>query len=242
MDIEKRKAITKKELIRELLAVVLGVAIFLVFMNIYYHAQPEAARIAAEMTRKNGDLYFYSNSKKGVIIYSGAKVEEESYAPLAKALHDRGYNVAIPRMLFKFAIFSGARANEVIAANPQIEEWTIVGHSLGGTAASVYLYFQRPPKVDGLVFLGAYPYKDISALDISCLSIYGEYDGVMSRDDPFIPSAYYPKDTVFETIKGGNHVFFGDYGRAPDNTAPGISMSEQVEITAQLIDKAMGGT
>ncbi len=242
MDIEKRKAIVKKELIKELLAVVLGVAVFLVFMNIYYHAQPDSMRVAGEMTHKNGDLYFYSASKKGIIIYSGAKVEEESYSLLAKALHEKGYNVAIPRMLFKFAIFSGDRANDVITANPQIDEWIIAGHSLGATAASIYLYFQRPPKVKGLVFMGAYPYKDLSSLNIFCLSIYGENDGVMSRDDPFKPSAYYPKNTVFEIIKGGNHVFFGDYGRAPDNAVPGISMREQIDITANLIDKAAGGS
>lgn len=241
MDIEERKATAKKELIRELLVVALSVIVFLVFMNIYYHAQPEAMRIASEMTEKNGDLYFYSDSKKGIIIYSGAKVEEESYSLLAKALNERGYNVAIPRMLFKFAIFSGARANDVIAANPQVEEWAIAGHSLGGTVANSYINSYHPEKVKGLIFLGAYPYKDISDLDIFCLSIYGENDRIMSRDDPFTPSDYYPKNTVFETIKGGNHVFFADYGRAPDNILPGISMQEQIEITAQLIDKAMGG-
>ena len=48
------------------------------------------------------------------------------------------------------------RAQEVIAAYPEIQHWAVGGHSLGGAMAARFVY-QHPGAIQGLALWAAYP-------------------------------------------------------------------------------------
>ena len=80
-------------------------------------------------------------------------------------------------MPLSLAVFDADRAGEIIAAYPQIEHWSIGGHSLGGAMAASYVY-KNLDRGYGLVLWASYPASsnDLSSEDVPVLSIYGTRD------------------------------------------------------------------
>jgi len=76
-----------------------------------------------------------SQPTTGFIFYPGGRVDARSYAPVARAIAERGYLVVITPVPFNLAVFKPAAADAVIAAHPEIQRWAIGGHSLGGAMA-----------------------------------------------------------------------------------------------------------
>ncbi len=121
-------------------------------------------------------------NSKGMILYQGAKVEEEAYAYLGQTLSEQGFMVSIPRLPLNFGILGSGTAEAVIREHAKVEEWFLGGHSLGGEA--IAFYAEDPsPKLSGLYFLGSYPASDFSESDLAMLSIYGEFDGLSTVED-----------------------------------------------------------
>jgi acetyl esterase/lipase len=177
----------------------------------------------------------------GFIFYPGGKVDYRSYAPQARAIAEAGYLVVIPEMPLNLAVFDANAADDIIAAYPDIENWAIGGHSLGGAMAAQYVY-NNPDAVDGLVLWASYPAgsNDLSGIDIAVTSIYGSSDGVATPDQVLAGESLLPADTVWVEIEGGNHAQFGWYGdQAGDNPA-NISREEQqaqtVAATVTLLE------
>ncbi len=213
-------------------------AIFFIYVGTYSRALPQAQAVAEQMEEVDGGLYFYGSGNEGIIIYPGGKVAGKAYAPLAQMLNEGGYTVAIVSVPFHLAIFDPNVAQKVLDNNPDIGEWVIAGHSLGGTAASMFVH-DNPEKVMGIAFLGSYPYKDLSGLDIFGLYIDGSNDEVLDHDKAEEALPYYPADSAFEIIEGGNHAGFGCYGGQSGDGPAGISWEEQNRDTADLILEAM---
>ena len=92
----------------------------------------------------------------GVIVYPGAFVEPRSYAPAAHALAEDGVFVAIVPMPLSLAILGSNRADGVIEDHPEIADWVIAGHSLGGVMAARYTS-NHPDAIDGLALWASYP-------------------------------------------------------------------------------------
>ena len=92
----------------------------------------------------------------GVIIYPGAFVEPRSYAPAAHALAEEGFFVAIVPMPLGVAILGGYRADDVISAQPEVTDWVIAGHSLGGVMAARYAA-DHPDAVEGAWLIAIRP-------------------------------------------------------------------------------------
>ena len=94
-------------------------------------------------------------------------------------LSDGGVLAVIVPMPFDLAVFGINRADDVIAAYPDIDPWVIGGHSLGGAMAAGYLK-KKPDAADGVAFLASYPADstDLSAIPAKAVSIYGTEDGV----------------------------------------------------------------
>ncbi len=224
---------------KKLLWIVLGivaavVVVFLVYLNTYSVALPQAQALAAAMENRDGDLYLTTQSNKGFIIYPGGKVDERAYAPLATLLHNEGYNVVIAKMPFHLAIFDSKKAADIIEQNPQIGNWVIVGHSLGGTAASMYADAE-PGQLSGIVFLGSYPYKDISQQQMFALDIRGSNDEVLDWEKADAAVPLYPANTQHSIIEGGNHAGFGEYGAQRGDGTATITPQEQTAETVRLI-------
>jgi hypothetical protein len=99
------------------------------------------------------------------------------------------------------AIFNIKGADKVFSAFSDIENWYLMGHSLGGAMASQYAE-KNYYKISGLILLGAYPLNDAA---VDTLVIYGSEDVGLDRDKLIGVENQYE-------IEGGNHSFFGNYG------------------------------
>ena len=181
-----------------------------------------------------------SNSSTGFIIYPGGRVDFRSYAPLAHAIAAEGYFVVIPKMPLNLAVFGENIANDIINAYPQINSWTIGGHSLGGTMAAQFAY-DNPSKVSGLILMGAYPASgvNLSESSLSVTTIHGTNDGLVSNKQIDDSLNALPPTTVRVDISGGNHAYFGWYGdQAGDNPATITREAQQnqtLTATIQLL-------
>jgi len=173
----------------------------------------------------------------GFIFYPGGRVNARAYAPAARALAAQGYLVVIVKMPFNLAVFAPESADAVIAAYPSVTRWAIGGHSLGGAMAARYAY-RHPEAVRGLVLWAAYPAAgdDLSARDLSVVTIYGTRDGLATSDKIEASRRLLPPSARWVPIEGGNHAQFGWYGEQAGDLPATISRAEQ---QAQIITATM---
>lgn len=169
----------------------------------------------------------------GYIFYPGALVDPRAYAPQARVIAERGYPVVIVPMPLNLAIFGAGRANEVMAEFPDIQQWVIGGHSLGGAMAANYVA-NHPGATAGLVFWAAFPASGDSVAaqtELIVYSIYGTLDGLATPEEVVGAAPLLPPGTRFIPIEGGNHAQFGWYGDQNGDNPATISRAEQQKLT-----------
>lgn len=211
------------------------------YTNDYYRAQEDVVSVM-----KNETLYELSETKqytkvnrkdsestKGLIFYPGGKVEESAYLPLIEKLASYDFVCYLVKSPYYLAILDTKAANRIIEEETNIDDWTIVGHSLGGTAASMVV--ADLPEVTHLVFLGSYSNEDLSELDLAVMSIVGSEDAVVNRDKLESGKALLPKNTKVQVIQGGNHAYYGNYGEQEGDGIATITPFEQQQIVADII-------
>jgi hypothetical protein len=176
-----------------------------------------------------------ANPITGFIFYPGGHVDYRSYAPIAREIASRGYMVSIVEMPLSLAVFGVNKADDVIAAYPDMRYWVIGGHSLGGSMAASYAG-DNLDEVEGLVFWASYPASsdDLSSTDIKGLSTYGSNDQVLNMDNLDSTKPLLPPGTIIQVIEGGNHAQFGNYGPQPGDGAATISAADQQMQAADL--------
>jgi hypothetical protein len=225
----------KRIILIALLAVILIAAGgFAVYVSDYYHADSEALnalKSTEDYTVSNGADYItftpaQNKSSSGIIIYPGGKVQAESYAVLASKLAENGYTTIIVKMPFNLAFFGSNKADDVIANHSEIDTWIISGHSLGGVFASDYAV-NNQDKIDGVVYLAAYPSADASNATFKALSLRGSLDNLTQESDISDNKNKFPTNTTFITIEGGNHFNFGNYGVQKGDNNSTITREEQ---------------
>lgn len=225
---KKKGSLLKRVLLVLLALVVVGGVAFVVYARDYYHAEPEALDVLDDPgVDDHGDvvaLWPEGEPVAGLVFYPGAKVEAESYLPLLDSLRDRGIACFLVRMPLNFAFFKIDAASGVMNEFPQIDNWYVGGHSLGGAMASVYASGHED-EVDGLVLLGSSIYGDYPPEE--ALTVYGSLNqSVEDRID-------YTENVV--EIEGGNHAQFGNYGPQAGDEPATITADEQQEVTADAI-------
>ncbi|TCK89137.1 alpha/beta hydrolase family protein [Natranaerovirga hydrolytica] len=170
-----------------------------------------------------------SNNEVGFIFYPGGKVEHQAYAPIIKEIARQGYLSIIIEMPFKLAVLAPNRAQEAISTFPEITNWVIGGHSLGGSMAARHVNTNQGA-FDGLVFWASYGDIDLTEANLTVLSIYGTQDGLISMDKIDNTSDLLSEETIFKEIAGGNHAYFGMYGEQKGDLAATISIDKQHRI------------
>ena len=171
---------------------------------------------------------------QGLIFYPGGKVDPRAYAPAAHGLAQEGFLVVIVPMPLNLAVLAPGRAADVIAAHGEIDDWSIAGHSLGGSMAANFVR-KNPAAVDRVIFWAAYPADGDSMATRTELivgSIYGTLDGLATPEKIDASRPLLPATTEFVPIDGGNHAQFGWYGDQDGDNAATISREEQ---QAQII-------
>ena len=166
------------------------------------------------------------SSETALIFYPGAKVEATAYLPILEKLRKNGITCVLVKMPFNMAIFKQNAADEVFDKLPNIKNWYIGGHSMGGAMASSYAANNKE-KVEGLILLGAYIYGDVSPED--ALTIYGTFNSNLEKNID------YTENVII--IDGGNHAQFGNYGKQKGDPDATISSEEQQNIAVDEILK-----
>lgn len=177
---------------------------------------------------------------RGLILYPGGRVAPASYAPLARAIAGEGFLVAVPEMPLNLAVFNPGAAEKFIDRFPEVEDWAVGGHSLGGAMAAQYAA-RNLDQVEGLVLWASYPAEslDLSEDVLAVTSIYATRDGLASPEEVLSSRSRLPADAEFVEISGGNHAGFGYYGPQRGDQQAEISQEEQtrlvVEATLELL-------
>jgi len=231
-----------------LLFLLAGIAILVIGFVIYGYtparSMPEAARaLLSDETVKVSTgkwLVFQpvgSSTKEGFIFYPGARVDYRAYAPMAKALAEKGILVVVVRMPLNLAVFGINKADAVMQAYPEIGQWMIGGHSLGGAMAADYLAKHRS-LLDGLILLAAYPPSNDLLSDYAGVvcSISGSNDGLATPTKIQASKALLPVSTRWLVIEGGNHAYFGWYGPQKGDNPATITREEQ---QTQIVEDAL---
>lgn len=223
---KKRIKIT---LISILSVVVLLIGTFFIYVSDYYRADDVAiAAMQSENTmRVEGNLTILTPtipSDTALIFYPGAKVEYTAYIPILEKLCQNGITCVLVKMPFNLAIFDPNAADKAFDKLPDIENWYIGGHSVGGAMASSYAANNKD-KVKGLILLGAYIYGDVSPEN--ALTVYGTLNSDLEKH------INYTENIVI--IDGGNHAQFGNYGEQRGDSPATISREEQQDIAVKAI-------
>jgi len=184
--------------------------LFFQYTSDYSHALSNALESANDYstTLDNGDLYFQADDLENYqednlfIFYPGGKVEYTAYAPFIHKLQEKGQNIVLIKMPFNLAVFGKNKADDYLNQMDGIENYYLIGHSLGGAMASSYAS-KHVSDVDFLFLLGAYLYGDYPSNKQA--TIYGSND--LGLDQNKITYS----DNIL-VIKGGNHAGFGYYG------------------------------
>lgn len=220
----------------------IGAGAFVYWANDAAQPMPEAlAAIKSDefvqFTNRNGWLVFQPVNqadvfgkplKTGLIIYPGGKVDYRAYAPTARAIAAQGYLVVVPPLPLNLAFFDVNVAARIIQAFPQIQNWTVAGHSLGGVAASSFATAHRD-QIKAIAFWASYPAGDMKNFAGRVVSISGTNDGLATPAKIDESKMNLPASTEYLAIQGGNHAQFGYYGAQGGDDVATISRAEQQE-------------
>ena len=222
------------------IAVIFGA--FAIYVGGYYRADTEAigAMLPQGSTWKEepgGTIVFSpEGATKGFIFYPGGKVEYTAYIPLMQALSEQGVLCVLVEMPFNLAVFDVNAADGIKEEYPEIEEWYIGGHSLGGSMAAAYAA-DNAEDFEGLILLASYSTADLSEKGLRVLSVYGSEDGVLNMEKYEKYASKLPPDFTEYVIEGGCHAYFGVYGAQSGDGTPAISNKEQIDVTAEKLSE-----
>lgn len=214
---------------------------FAIYVNDYYHADMDAITtfvstrdIDYKTFNDNTIVFEPDNATKGFIFYPGGKVEYTAYIPLMQSCAEQDILCVLVEMPFNLAVFDINAADGIQEKYPQIEEWYIGGHSLGGSMAASYLS-KHKNEYEGLILLGSYSTENFSDTTLKAISIYGSEDGVLNREKYVENKSNLPNDFTEIIISGGCHAYFGMYGKQKGDGNPKITYNEQIAMTAHAI-------
>lgn len=211
------------------------------YVNDYYHADASAlaalssdASVSITISRKQATFAPSAPNGQGFLFYPGGKVEFTAYAPLLRRLAKNGVTCVVIKMPWNLAVLSPNAADAVFPQFPEISQWYIGGHSLGGSMAANYAS-SHPDLLKGLVLLASYSTKDLHQSGLRVLSLYGNQDGVLNLASYIKNEANLPEDCVFQILDGANHAGFGSYGPQKGDGECLLPEGIQIEKTAQII-------
>ncbi len=207
----------------------------LAFALFYEYSADEIAQEALKATNvevfedeKIIAVHAQTPSDTAIMFYPGGQVEYSSYLPLMQALQEQlDLTCVIVEMPFNIAFFDTNAGDKILEKFPDIKNWYIIGHSVGGTAASMFAE-ENAEIVDLLILLGSYTYSDYPIENT--LTIYGSLNTSVEHSLTYAENVY--------VIKGGNHAQFGNYGKQYIiDVDADISAEEQQGATVDIISK-----
>ncbi len=175
-------------------------------------------------------------SGRGLVFIPGAKVDPWAYAAILQGLAEDGVTVVITRPWLNLAFFDPRGLDSFTSAAPDVDVWSVGGHSLGGVRAC-----QLAADADALVLFGSYCATDLSATDLPVLSLAGSEDGLSTPEKIDAARDQLPGDAEMVEIDGASHASFGDYGPQAGDGTPTISMEAMHADVTELVGTFLDG-
>ena len=126
-------------------SIVLIISFILVYFAINYKATDKAKSYLKgdEVINLNINQHWYyfdnkENDDTAIIFYGGAKVDPVAYSSLCNEIAHSGIDVYLIKMPLYFPLFNMNGADQVASLNKHNNLY-MMGHSLGGTTAALYL-------------------------------------------------------------------------------------------------------
>ena len=170
-----------------------------------------------------------SGTKDAVIFYPGAKVEYTAYLPLCAKLAQEGVDCFLVEMPFHLAIFGMNTAGKIMNTY-EYENWYLAGHSLGGALGANYVA-DHVEDFAGLIMLAAYPTKPLVSEDLKVLSVYGNKDGVLNKENLKAGKEFVPEHYTEIGLGGANHAGFANYGPQEGDGEATMEREKQQDMT-----------
>lgn len=230
--------------------------IFVVWSLLAYRATSDARTAlesTAAVTVSAHDGYWrfqpQQSAGAGLLFFPGALVDPAAYAPIARAVAERGYTVLLVQVPRRGA-FGGAESRELSTrymralsesvANGGPRQWVVAGHSRGGVISANLVRSVRAG-IAGLVLIGTSHPRDFSLahLEIPTVQIFGSRDTIADVDKVIAARRNLPPSLEIVEIAGGNHSQFGSYGFQPGDWPATISREEQQRRTVDAIVAAL---
>lgn len=222
--------------------VVLSLVAGLAWLNPFTYQPGSAAGQAAGTTGTNRaedattiTLAPDGTASAGLVFYPGARVDARAYQDILGPVANAGYLVVILKVPLGISLLHPGQARGAMDRHPEITSWAVGGHSLGGVSASAFA--ESNPDVAGLLLFASYPAGSLAdSGDLSVLSISGSNDGLTTPDKVAASKPLLPPTTIYATVEGGVHAFFGDYGEQPGDGEPGTSREQaQQQIATESV-------
>jgi len=239
----------KSTKITKRLLMLLGVVLILLagsvaYMQVFglYRATPTAQR-AAHSATETADYWAFKpkagteQKDTAIIFYPGAFVQSDAYAIWAKDVAQAGYPVYVLKTPLSFSLIAQNKA-DIAIKNSHAHHFVIGGHSLGGVVASGYVAKHPKAHITGLLLLASYPQEKnhlANRTNLAVLSLTASQDQVLKQANYRAAKAWLPKDTQYQTIRGGNHGGFGSYGPQKHDGQATISNAQQQTAIADRI-------
>jgi pimeloyl-ACP methyl ester carboxylesterase len=160
----------------------------------------------------------------GLVFYPGAKVDPWAYASKLSGVVAEGTTVVIVKPWLNLAFFDLRPLSTFTELAPEVDDWAVGGHSLGGVKAC-----QLASEAGRLVLFASYCATDISDTSVGVLSISGSEDGLSTPQKIDENRHLLPGDAQLVQIDGASHSSFGDYGLQPGDGTPSISDEDMIQ-------------
>jgi hypothetical protein len=180
----------------------------------------------------------------GLIIYPGANCDIRGYAPLMREIAAAGYLVVAQSMPYDMAFLALNSAKKVPTTYPEITDWFLTGHSLGGAMTGTFAA-DNADLLTGVIFWDAYPAVSLADSPLPVTAIHrATLEGEAPENfKPFF-NDYMPPNTTFVPVRGGIHMYFGSFigGGYEELWEPQISVGEQHRIIIDATVAALEST
>lgn len=216
-----------------------SIVLMILYVSDYYRADKDMIvdyyddDITKKVLDDNTIVFESDGSDTALIFYPGGKVEYSAYEPLMVSLAKEGITCFLVEVPFKLAILDIKAADGIKAAYPEYTNWYIGGHSLGGSVASMYLD-EHHSEYQGLILSASYASSDLSNTNLEVLSIYGSEDKVLNMMQYHENKVLLPNIHEY-VIEGGNHAYFGVYGKQSGDGEATIDNQTQIFETTSII-------
>ena len=219
-------------------AILLTLAVCIgIYAGDYYRAEDAAVAVPDGVTvelTENRAVFLPETPTAGLIFYPGGKVEFTAYAPLMAKLAEQDILCVLLKMPLNLAVLDVNAAEGIPEQFPQVEDWYLAGHSLGGSMAASHIA-ENTKQYDGLILLAAYSTADLTDTQLRVLSLYGDRDGVLNLKKYQDNLSNLPEESFEWVLEGGNHAGFGSYGVQEGDGASLLEPGAQIQWTADAI-------